>query len=301
MAIPPKDSPRVRLERKGPVAVLTLASPPLNILTADLLHDLSHQLTVASTDSKVRAIVLASGLEKGFAAGASIREMATMGSREAERHGGLGQSVTRQIEACPLPVVIAVHGICVGGGTEIAASCDFVIASDDAKFGQPEINLGVMPGWGGTQRLPRRIGPQQARAWILLGRSIDARSAFEHGLIWKLVPRAELMEETMRLASELAQKPPLALAAAKYAINDALDRGETAGLAYERRLWAQLFGTPDQREGMTAFLEKRPPVFWGRDDWSRDSQGFPWAHRILRRAPTPTPRRRRIRRPKTKP
>ncbi|MGA7862227.1 MAG: enoyl-CoA hydratase/isomerase family protein [Thermoplasmata archaeon] len=301
MAGSPKDSSRVRLERKGPVAILTLNSPPLNILTADLLRDLSHQLTVASADAKVRAIVLTSGLERGFAAGASIREMATMGSREADHHGALGQAITLQIEACPLPVVVAVHGICVGGGSEIVEACDFVIASDDAKFGQPEINLGVMPGWGGTQRLPRRIGPQQARGWVMLGRSIDARSAFDHGLIWKLVPRAELMAEAMRLASELAQKPPLALAAAKYALNDAIDRGLTRGLAFERRLWSQLFGTPDQREGMTAFLEKRPPVFWGRDDWSRDSQGFPWAPRILRRAPSPAPRLRRGRRRKTKP
>lgn len=301
MAGPPKDSSRVRLERKGPVAVLTLNSPPVNILTADLLRDLSHQLTVATADPKVRAIVLASALEKGFAAGASIREMATMESREADRHGALGQAVTRQIEVCPLPVVAAVHGICVGGGTEIAAACDFVIASDDAKFGQPEINLGVMPGWGGTQRLPRRLGPQQAKAWVMLGRSIDARSAYEHGLLWKLVPRPELLPEAMRLASELAQKPPIALAAAKYALNDAIDRGEMHGLAYERRLWSQLFGTPDQREGMTAFLEKRSPVFWGRDDWSRDSQGFPWAPRILRRTPAPTLRPRRGRRRKSKP
>lgn len=301
MAGSSRDSGRVRLERTGPVAVLTLNSPPLNILTADLLHDLSHQLAMASGDAKVRAIVLASGLDKGFAAGASIREMATMGTRQAERHGALGQAVTLQIEACPLPVVAAVHGICVGGGSEIAEACDFVVASDDAKFGQPEINLGVMPGWGGTQRLPRRVGPQQARAWVLLGRSIDARSAYEHGLIWKLVPRAELMSEAMRLAAELAQKPPLALAAAKFALNAAIDRDLARGLSFERRLWSQLFGTPDQREGMTAFLEKRAPVFWGRDDWSRDSQGFPWAPRILRRGPSPTPRARRIRRRRAKP
>ncbi|MCI4352405.1 MAG: enoyl-CoA hydratase/isomerase family protein [Thermoplasmata archaeon] len=295
-----KDSARVRLEVKGPVAVVTLNSPPLNILTADVLHDLSHQLALAAANAKVRTILLMSGLEKGFAAGASIREMATMGPRDAERHGALGQGVTRQIEACPLPVVVAVHGICVGGGSEIVAACDFVVASEDATFGQPEINLGVMPGWGGTQRLPRRLGPQQARGWVLLGRSVDARTAFDHGLIWKLAPRADLVAEAMRLATELAQKPPLALAAAKYALNDAIDRGETRGLTVERRLWSQLFGTPDQREGMTAFLEKRPPVFWGRDDWSRDSQGFPWAPRILRRTPPQVPRPRRGRRRKSK-
>jgi enoyl-CoA hydratase len=301
VAAAPKDSGRVRLERKGPIAILTLNSPPLNILTSDLLRDISHQLSAASADAKVRTIVLTSGLEKGFAAGASIREMVNMGPREAERHGALGQAVTLQIETCPLPVVVAVHGICVGGGSEIVEACDFALASDDAKFGQPEINLGLMPGWGGTQRLPYRVGPQQARAWIMLGRSIDARSAFDHGLLWKLVPRAELMPETMRLAQELAQKPPVALAAAKYALNDAIDRGEKQGLAYERRLWSRLFGTPDQREGMTAFLEKRAPVFWGRDDWIRDSQGFPWAPRILGRGPVPTPKPRRARRRRSKP
>lgn len=300
MAAPSKETTLVRREREGPVAILTLNSPPLNILTADLLHDLSHQLDVASADPKVRALVLASGIDKGFAAGASIREMATMDSRAADRHGALGQGVTRQIEACPLPVVAAIHGICLGGGSEIAEACDFVVASEDAVFGQPEVNLGVMPGWGGTQRLPRRVGSQQAKGWVMLGRNIDARSAYEHGLLWKVVPRAELLPEAKRLASELAQKPPLALAAAKYALNDAIDRHESRGLALERRLWSQLFGTPDQREGMTAFLEKRPPVFWGRDDWSRDSQGFPWAPRILRRAPSRAPRLRRVRRRKSK-
>lgn len=301
MAGTPKESPRVRRERTGPVAVLTVSSPPLNILSADLLRELSSNLAAAVADSKVRAIILTSGLEKGFAAGAGIREMATMGSRQADVHGALGQALTRQIETCPLPVIAAIHGICVGGGTEIAASCDFVIASDDAKFGQPEINLGVMPGWGGTQRLPRRIGAQQARLWILTGRSIDAKQAYEHGLVWKLVPRAELVPEAMKLAAELGQKPPIALAAAKFAINDAIDRAELHGLAFERRLWSQLFGTPDQREGMTAFLEKRPPVFWGRDDWNRDSQGFPWAPRILRRTPTPPLRPRRgVRRRRSK-
>jgi enoyl-CoA hydratase len=301
MAGSPREPGRIRFERKGPIAVLTLNYPPLNVLTAELLRDLSRQLTAATADPKVRAIVLTSGIEKAFAAGASIREMATFSPREADRHGSLGQAVTLQIETCPLPVVAAVQGICVGGGSEIVEACDFAIASDDAKFGQPEINLGVMPGWGGTQRLPRRIAPQQARAWVMLGRSIDARTAFDQGLLWKLVPRAELIPEAMRLATELAQKPPIALAAAKYALNEAIDSEKSRGLAYERRLWSQLFGTPDQREGMTAFLEKRPPVFWGRDDWSRDSQGFPWAPRILRRAPSPAPRLRRGRRRKPKP
>ncbi|HLY76890.1 MAG TPA: enoyl-CoA hydratase/isomerase family protein [Thermoplasmata archaeon] len=300
MAVPPKDPVRVQLVRQGAVAVITLDSPPLNILTAELLHELSHQLTVASEDPKVRVIVLTSGIEKGFAAGASIQEMATMAPRDANRYGALGQALTLQIEACSLPVVAAVHGICVGGGSEIVEACDFILASEDAKFGQPEINLGVMPGWGGTQRLPPRIGPQRARAWVMLGRSMDARTAFDHGLVWKLVSRAELLPEAMRLATELASKPPLALAASKYALNAAIDRGANHGLALERRLWSQLFGTPGQREGMAAFLEKRSAIFSGREDWARDSRGFPWAPGSRRRVFSLTRRPRRPRRRNTK-
>lgn len=282
------------------MAVLTLNNPPVNVLEARVLNELGRQLDSATDDLGARVILLRSGIERAFAAGASIREMATMGPAEAERHGALGQSITRQIEGCPLPVIAAVQGVCVGGGSEVAEACDFVLASEDAVFGQPEINLGVMPGWGGTQRLPRRIGSRAARAWVLLGRNVDAHQAMAQGLVWKVVPRPELLPEAMALAQELAQKPALALAAAKYALNAAIDRGETKGLAYERRLWSRLFGTPGQREGMQAFLEKRPAAVIGRGDWGLESRGFPWASRSSRpaRAPGTRPTRRRDRKPK---
>ncbi len=290
----------VRVERDGPVAVISLTSPPLNILSAALLAELAHAVDQVQYDPKARAVVLTSAVDKAFAAGANIREMAPMDPREADRHAARGQSVPHLIEASPLPFVAAVHGACLGGGCEIVQACDFVLASEDAVFGQPEVNLGVMPGWGGTQRLPRRIGAQRAREWVLLGDRIPAAKALADGLVLKVVPRPALLAEATGLARTLAQKPPLALAAAKYALNYAIDRGEAAGLAYERRLWARLFGTPDQREGMTAFTEKRPPVFWGRDDWVRDSQGFPWAVRVFRRARGPLARAHRARRRRAK-
>ncbi len=258
---PPPSAPRVQVSHKGATAILTLQSPPMNLLSSDLLDELLEHLRVAEADPEVRALVLVSGLERIFTAGANIREMASMDSRQAERHSRKGQDLTRWIESCPLPVIAAVSGTCVGGGCEIVEACDFVLASEDATFGQPEIKIGVLPGWGGSQRLPRRIGAQGARAWILLGDTVSAEAAREAGLVWMVVPRDQLLPEAVRLGERLAQRPAAAVAAAKEAVNDAVAREELRGLAHERRLWAELFGTHDQREGMTAFLEKRPAVF----------------------------------------
>jgi enoyl-CoA hydratase len=173
-------------------------------------------------------------------------------------------------------VIAAVHGACFGGGLEVVLACDFVVASEDAQFGQPEINLGVMPGWGGTRRLPRRIGAARARRWILTGRPATAREATDAGLVDRLVPRAELLPTALALAEELAGKPPVALAAAKYAVLHAIDPEVDAGLAYELDLWSRLFGTEGQREAMASFLEKRPSPRFGRARWTEESAGFPW-------------------------
>jgi enoyl-CoA hydratase len=247
----------VRYERKGPVAVLTLDQPPVNVLSAAVLEALLAALREAGDDSGARVVVLASAAEKAFAAGANIREMAPMGPAEAHVHGARGQSVTRAIEELPIPVVAAVHGVCLGGGCEIILACDFVIASEDATFGQPEINLGVMPGWGGTRRLPRRIGAAAAREWILTGRTVPAPRARELGLVHQVVARADLLPTAMALAEELAGKSATGLAAAKRALNVAIDSEIDEGLRFELTLWSDLFGTEDQREGMRAFLEKR--------------------------------------------
>lgn len=266
----------MRSERQGRVALLTLDHPPVNVLSEPVLRALANRLVEVEHDPEVRVVILASAAQRAFAAGADIHEMAPMGPSAAREHGGRGQGVTRQIERLPLPVIAAVHGVCLGGGCEIALACDFVVASEDATFGQPEINLGVMPGWGGSRRLPRRIGASRARDWILTGRSVPASEAFSDGLIYQVVPRGELLPASLRLAEELARKPPVALAAAKYAILNAIDPQIDAGLAYELDLWARLFGTPGQKEGMRAFLEKRALPEFSRADWATVSGGFPW-------------------------
>ncbi len=274
----PSSEDLVRYERRGTTALLTLDHPPVNVLSRKVLDALSARLAEAEADVEVRAVVLASAAAKAFAAGADIREMQPLDPSTARRHGGRGQAVTRQIERLPLPVIGAVHGVALGGGCEICLACDFLVASEDAQFGQPEINLGVMPGWGGTRRLPRRIGAARARRWILDGRSVSASEALAAGLVDRVVPRSELLPNALALAETFATKAPLALAAAKYAILEAMDPSIDAGLAYELDLWARLFGSEGQIEGMGAFLEKRPPRAITRQDWQAASAGFPWAH-----------------------
>jgi enoyl-CoA hydratase len=268
--------PLVRAERTGGTLVLTLDHPPVNVLSRSVLEALLVRLDAAEADPAVRVVILASAAAKAFAAGADIREMAPMGPDEARVHGARGQAVTRRIERLPLPVIAAVHGVCLGGGCEIALACDFVIATPDAQFGQPEINLGVTPGWGGSQRLPRRVGAARARRWIYTGRSVPAAEAHAQGWIDQVVPREALLTAAHTLATELATKPPLALAAAKYEIRRATDPAIDADLAYELDLWVRLFGTTDQREGMRAFLEKRGTPPQDRTGWPENSIGFPW-------------------------
>ena len=268
--------PLVRRDRQGPTLVLTLDHPPVNVLSAPVLEALGRELGAAETDRGVRVVVLASAAEKAFGAGADIREMRNLDPTTARLHGARGQAVTRQIERLPLPVVAAVHGVCFGGGLEVVLACDFVLASPDAQFGQPEINLGVMPGWGGTRRLPRRIGAANARRWILTGRPASAEEAKAQGLVDRLVPRAELLPSALALAGELAAKPPVALAAAKYALLEAMDPRIDEGLAVELDLWSKLFGTEGQVKGMSAFLEKRAPPTLTRERWAEESAGFPW-------------------------
>ncbi len=272
---PPGDI--VRSTRIDHALVLTLDNPPVNVLSRTALDALAGRLAESVDDPEVRAVVLTSAAEKAFAAGANIREMAPMGPSEAFEHGRRGQALTRQIERLPLPVIAAVHGVCYGGGCEVVLACDFVLASPDAQFGQPEVNLGIMPGWGGTQRLPRRIGAARARRWILAGRPVTAEAAEAAGLVDRVVPRPELLASALALAEELATKSALALAAAKYALLRAIDGEIDRGLAYELDLWARLFGSRGQKDGMEAFLAKRAPVPRARDGWAAESEGFPWA------------------------
>jgi enoyl-CoA hydratase len=273
----PPSPPLVRAERSEATLVLTIDHPPVNVLSRAVLEAMLVRLDEAEADPTVRVVVLASAAAKAFAAGANIREMAPMGPEEARVHGARGQEVTRRIERLPLPVIAAVHGVCLGGGCEVALACDFVLATPDAQFGQPEINLGVTPGWGGSQRLPRRIGAAKARRWIYTGRPVSAAEAHADGWVDQVVSREDLLPRALALATELASKPPLALAAAKYEILRAIDPDLDAGLAYELDLWARLFGTRDQREGMQAFLDKKVAPTHDRADWESSSAGFPWS------------------------
>ncbi len=273
---PNPERPVVRYDQREGIARLTIDHPPVNVLSAEVLAELIVALHRAEEDPQARVVLLDSAAPKAFAAGANIREMAPLDPEGAERHGARGQGVTVAIERLPLPVIAAVHGSCLGGGCEIALACDLIVAADDALFGQPEINLGVMPGWGGTQRLPASVGVQQARYWILSGRAVPAESARAQGLVLEVVPRAQLATRADELARELAQKPALALAAAKYALRRSIRPGLEPGLRYELDLWTALFGTADQREGMAAFLEKRPMRVADRATWTVDSAPFPW-------------------------
>lgn len=275
--------PLVVPERRGRTLLLTIDHPPVNVLSASVLRALSEALDRAAEDRAVHAVVLASAQEKAFAAGADIREMHRLDPRGAHDHGARGQGLTRQIETLPLPVIAAVHGVCLGGGCEVVLACDFVVASEDAKFGQPEINLGVMPGWGGTRRLPRRIGLRAARRWILTGASVPAAEAHAAGLVDQVVPRAALLPAALALADELASKPPVAVAAAKFALLNAVDPSIDEGLAYELKLWSELFGTEGQVAGMTAFLEKKGVPVLQRDRWDEESAPFPWSGRSASR------------------
>lgn len=268
--------PLVQIERDGPVAILTLNNPPVNILTTPVLDALADAVVRLTDDPSVRALVVTGAGGRAFSAGANIKEMIVMGREAASLHSTKGQAVANLLERSPLPVIAAVHGFCLGGGCELSLACDFIIASEDATFGQPEINIGVIPGWGGSRRLTRAIGVARARRWILTGEQVPARRALEDGLLDRVVPNDKLLDEAVAFAKALASKGAVALAAAKYAVNQASDASRMLGLEYEQELWGMLFETEDQKEGMRAFLEKRPAKYDDRADWERRTREFPW-------------------------
>jgi enoyl-CoA hydratase len=203
-------------------------------------------------DDKVRAVVLTGAGDRAFAAGADIKEMEVMSVEEARVWGQLGHRCGRLLETMPKPTIAAINGFALGGGCELAVACDIRYASDRAKLGQPEVNIGIIPGWGGTQRLARTVGVGLAKELILSGRTVDAEEALRVGLVSAVFPGERLLEETLALARSLAAKSPLVLAAVK------------EGLDEEAERFAQLFSSEDQKEGMRAFVEKREPDFKGR-------------------------------------
>jgi enoyl-CoA hydratase len=247
------------------VAVVTIdRQEALNALNRETLSELRDRLRELAVDTDVRVLVLTGAGERAFAAGADINEMSDMSVLEGHAWGTLGHECTRLLESMPKPTIAAVNGFALGGGCELALACDIRYASEQAKFGQPEINLAVIPGWGGTQRLARAVGPALAKDLILTGRTIDALEALRIGLVSAVYPADELMEKTLAAGAALAEKSPVALSAAKDAANRALQGDLGSGLSYEAILFAALFATEDQKEGMAAFIEKREPKFQGR-------------------------------------
>jgi enoyl-CoA hydratase len=215
-------------------------------------------------DADVRVVVLTGAGDRAFGAGADIKYMSGLSSDEAKEWGELGHEVGRLLETGPQPSIAAVNGLALGGGCELALACDIRYAASTAKLGQPEINLGIIPGWGGTQRLTRVCGTGVAKDLILTGRPVDAAEALRIHLVTGVFEPAELMEKTMELARALAAKGPLALAAAKVAVNEALQGDHATNLQSEADRFGELFSSDDAKEGLTAFADKREPRFTGR-------------------------------------
>jgi enoyl-CoA hydratase len=255
----------VRYEVDGFIATITIArEKALNALNRHTLNEIGWALREADGDARVRCVILTGAGDKAFVAGADIGEMAEQGATEARSFAAAGRSVGDILESMGKPVIAAVHGFALGGGCELALACDFVYASEKAKFGQPEVNLGVIPGFGGTQRLPRRIGAGRAMELILTGDIINAEEAYRIGLVNRIIPGAELLAETKKTAEKIASKGPVAIAYARRAVRKAAELSLPAGNDYEAELFALLFATEDQKEGMRAFLAKRSANFQGK-------------------------------------
>jgi enoyl-CoA hydratase len=257
----------VLFEQRGRVAILTLNRPEaLNAMTPQLLDLLEAHLERIEQDPEIRAVVITGSGEKAFCVGADLK--ARQQEFAAEEAGDpFAQRVERvfgHIERLPRPVIAAVNGYCLGGGLELALTADLRIAAAEARFGFPEAKVGSMPGAGGTQRLPRLVGPARAKELMFLADHVDAETALRLGLVNRVVPRAELMDATVEVARTIGQRAPLSIQAIKAAVNLSMDVPLAEGLAFERERFAALRTSEDRREGIAAFLEKREPQFVGR-------------------------------------
>ncbi len=255
------DFENILLERDGAVGIITLNRPKvLNALNAALLDEVSAALTELERDRSVLAIIITGSGEKAFAAGADIGELNALENAGAGTHKARhGQLVTRKIEELRKPVIMAVNGFALGGGCELAMAGDIMIASENAKFGQPEVNLGLIPGFGGSQRTTRLVGKGMAAYLCLTGEAIDAAEALRIGLVQRVVPLANLMDEAKRIANTIASKAPLAITMCKRAINGGAHLSIDDALKMEAQQFGILVDTKDFREGTSAFLEKRKP------------------------------------------
>jgi len=246
------------------VGVATVSRPKaLNALDRRTLDELSEILDTVAADRALRGVVLTGAGDKAFVAGADLSEMARLSAHEARAFAEAGQRTFAKLEALPIPTIAAVNGFAFGGGCELAMACDLVYASEKARFGQPEVNLGLIPGFGGTQRLSRRVGLMRAKEIILTGDALDAARAKEMGLVLEVLPADKLLPFAMAQARKIASRGAMAVAAAKRVISAGAEIECAAGCALEVEAFALLFTTDDAREGMAAFLQKRPARFKG--------------------------------------
>ena len=252
----------VIIETRGRVGLMRINRPrQLNALNSEVIAQILAAVEVFDADPEIGAMVLA-GDARAFAAGADIKEMAGMGVVEHLQSGRI--AMWQRVRSAKKPIIAAVSGFCLGGGCELAMMCDMIVASETATFGQPEINLGVIPGAGGTQRLTRAVGKALAMEMVLNARFLSAQEALAHGLVNRVVPVEHYLDEALKLAGEIAARAPLAVQLGKQAVNQAFETSLTEGLMDERYLFYMLFASEDQKEGMAAFVEKRPADWQGR-------------------------------------
>lgn len=253
----------VRLQVTDGIGTIRLDRPKMNALNAQVQEELRAAATAAGADPQVRAVIVYGG-ERVFAAGADIKEMAAMSYVQMSERAGALSSAFDAVARIPKPVVAAVTGYALGGGCELALACDWRVVASDARLGQPEIKLGVIPGAGGTQRLARLVGPARAKDLIMSGRLVDADEALRMGLADRVAPAAAVYQTAVELVRPYTTGPAQALRAAKLAVDGGLELDLASALAWESQLFAALFATDDRREGMAAFIEKRDPDFTGR-------------------------------------
>jgi enoyl-CoA hydratase len=250
--------------REG-IGFITLNRPKaLNALNTALLTELGLLLDEIAVNEEVKAVIITGSGEKAFAAGADISEMQPMTAMEGRKFSANGMNAITKLETIPQPTIAAVNGFALGGGCEVVLACDIRVASTKAKFGQPEVNLGVTPGFGATQRLPRLVGAGIAKELLLTGDVIGADRAYEIGLVNHVVQPEELMDKALEIANKIASKGQLSIRMTKQGVNEGLNMDVERGLQYETELFALSFSTEDQKEGMAAFLEKRPAAFIGK-------------------------------------
>ncbi len=252
----------VKTDRFGHVLRITVDRPEaLNVVNSELLAELTEAMAEAAANPEARAVVITGAGDRAFVAGADIKEMSRKSSREGREFARQGHRLTRIIEEMEKPVIAAINGTALGGGCELAIACDVRIASERAVLGQPEVRLGISPGWGATIRLARLVGEGVAREMIFSGRVLTAQEAHQVGLVNRVVPHKELAEEALKLASSMAAAGPIAVAYAKRSMNRARYLDMESALELETSLFALCFSTEDQQEGMNAFIEKRTPIF----------------------------------------